>query len=233
MRRQFTSIGALALLGVLMMPAVGRAQQAVNLYVGGFVPRPAAERDHDDVLRNDLDFLAFRLKDFHGVTAGAEWLIGLNEFVDAGLGAGIYSRTVPSVYADFVNTNGAEIEQDLQLRMVPLTATLRWLPLGRRDAFVPYVGAGVGVIRWRYSETGQFVDFNDNNSLFTDTFAGTGSASGPVILGGVRFPAGSVDVGGEVRYQRVKGDLPSSQDFAGSKIDLGGLSYLLTLTLKF
>jgi hypothetical protein len=232
MRRLFPFAGALALAATLAAPSTSSAQQAFNFYVGGFVPRGEDTRDPDDVLVNNLSFLSFNLKDFNGPTIGGEWLVGLGDRLDAGLGVGLTSRTVPSVYADFVNSNGSEIEQDLKLRTVPFTATLRFLPLGRRDAFVPYIGAGVGVVAWRYSETGDFVDFSDG-SIFHDTFTGTGAATGPVILGGARFPVGSVDIGGEVRYQNAKGDLPASQDFAGTKIDLGGFNYLLTFTVKF
>lgn len=232
MRRLFSSAGVLALLAVLAAPTTSYAQQSFNLYVGGFVPRGEGSRGRNDVLLNNLDFLAFDIKDFNAPTVGGEWLIGLNDFVDAGLGVGVTSRTVPSVYADLVNTNGREIEQDLKLRTVPFTATIRFLPIGRHDAFVPYVGAGVGIVHFRYTESGQFVDTFDN-SIFSDTFTGSGTATGPVILGGARFPAGPVDLGGEIRYQRALGDLPASEGFAGSKIDLGGLSYLFTINVKF
>ena len=232
MRRRSGLCAVLALMSTLAAPSAAVAQQSVNFYLGGFVPRGEEARDRDDVLRNNLDFLAFDIRDFNGATVGGEWLFALGDKVDASLGIGVSSRRVPSVYADVVNSNGREIEQDLRLRIVPFTATLRWLPLGHRDAFVPYIGAGVGVLRWRYSETGEFVDFSDR-SIYRDSFVGTGAASGPVILGGARFPVGSVDIGGEVRYQHALGDLPEDQEFSGPKIDLGGLSYLFTLNVRF
>jgi hypothetical protein len=60
-----------------------------------------------------------------------------------------------------------------------------------------------------------------------------------VILGGVRVPVGSWGVGGELRWQSAKGDLPADQDFAGTvnsigpKIDLGGLTYTFTINVRF
>src|SRR4029077_16426180 len=131
-------------------------------------------------------------------------LIGLSDVVDVGLGVGFTSQTVPSVYLAYVHSNGSEIGQDLKHRPEHFTATVRLLPLGRRDGFVPYVGGGVGIVAWRYSESGQFVDFSDG-SIFRDEFEATGTATGPVILGGARFPLGAVDLGGEVRYQYMKG----------------------------
>ena len=41
--------------------------------------------------------------------------------------------------------------------MVPAAFTFRVLPLGQDRAVQPYVGGGLNVIAWRYSESGQFV----------------------------------------------------------------------------
>src|SRR5436190_1722551 len=82
---------------------------------------------------------------------GGGYLVGLGHWFDAGLGVGFYQHTVPSVYRSLVNdANGSEIEQDLKLRIVPFAATVRFLPLGHAPV-QPYVGAGVGLLRWRYS----------------------------------------------------------------------------------
>ena len=229
--RRFVSFGIAALvLGVWLTPPAS-AQQSLNLYVGGFTPRGEDARDRNDVLVNNLNFLAFNIKDFNTATVGGEWLIGLGNNLEGSLGVGFYTRTVPTVYLDFVNTNGSEIEQDLKLRVVPFTATVRFLPMGRHNGIEPYIGAGVAVLNYRYSESGQFLA--TDRSIFRDTFVGSGTATGPVILGGVRVPVGAWAVGGEIRYQSAKGDLPSDQDFAGSKIDLGGFNYLFTVNVRF
>ena len=138
---------------------------------------------------------------------------------------------MPTVYNDFVNSNGTEIAQELQLRIVPFTATVRWLPLGHHNGVEPYIGAGVGVFNYNYSETGQFLA--TDNSIFAGSFSGSGTATGPVILGGVRVPVGSWGVGGELRYQSAEGNLPADQDFSGSKIDLGGFTYTFTINVRF
>jgi outer membrane protein W len=232
MRRLLTTLGAVALISGFIAPAGAYAQQSVNLYVGGFTVRSADARGTDDVLFRDGDYLAFRLKDFNAVTGGGDYLFGITRNLEGGLGIGIYSKSVPSVYRDFVNADGSEIEQNLKLRIVPMTATVRFLPLGVNEAFRPYIGAGVGIFAWRYSETGQFVDFTDN-SIFRDSFSGSGTSVGPVILGGVTFPIGPAGIGGEIRYQAAKGDLPASEGFAGSKIDLGGMNYLFVVNFRF
>lgn len=224
---------ALLVLAALLMPASSFAQQSLNVYVGAFVPKAEQNRDRQDVLWNNLDFLAFNTSDFNGATAGAEYVVGLGEFLDAGLGVGVYSKSVPSVYADLVNSNGSEIEQDLKLRMVPYTATVRFLPFGRSAGIQPYIGAGVAIVNWKYTEVGDFVDFTDH-SIFSDEFTGKGTATGPTILGGVTVPiADRWNVGGEIRWQRALADLPGDQGFAGDKVDLGGVNYLLTFKVKF
>jgi len=220
-----------AIVAAVMTPSIASAQQSLNFSVGGFVPRGEDGRSRDDVLVNNLDFLAFNIKDFSGAAVGAEWLAALGNNFEAGLGAGFYARTVPAVYLDFVNANGTEIEQDIKLRVVPFTATVRFLPMGHHNGVEPYIGAGVGVLAWRYSETGQFLA--TDRSIFRDSFVTNGTATGPVILGGIRIPVGSWGLGFEARHQSAEGNIPSDQDFAGTKIDLGGFTYNFTVHVRF
>jgi len=227
MRRLILAVSAV----VLLVPTVASAQQSLNFSVGGFVPRGEDGRDRDDVLVNNLDFLAFNIKDFSGATVGAEWLVGLGNNFEAGLGTGYYARTVPTVYLDFVNANGTEIEQDIKLRVVPFAATIRFLPLGHHSGIEPYIGGGVGVLAWRYSETGQFLA--TDSSIFRGNFVTKGSASGPLILGGIRVPVGSWGIGFEARHQSGEGTIPAEDDFAGTKIDLGGFTYNFTVNVRF
>ena len=231
MRRPVLSLIIVLFVSGLVAPASGYAQQSVNFYLGGFVPRGEDARTDQDVLVGNLDFLAFEINDFNGVTAGGEWLFGLGDRLDAGVGVGIYSNSVPTVYRHLTHSNGAEIEQDLKLRVVPFTATVRFLPLGRVAAVQPYIGAGVGVHWWRYAETGEFVDVD--NSIFRDSFSASGATAGPVVMGGVGIPIGAFSVGFEIRYQSAQGELPDDQGFAGTKIDLGGFNYLATFKVQF
>jgi hypothetical protein len=238
------SIG-LAVAAAIFAPAPAQAQitrvsssssdrrQAVGVTVGGFFLKGEDSRVDGDVLFTDLDSLAFDIKDFNGFTVSGEWLFGLSDYLEAGVSAGYYQRAVPSVYRAQVNANGSEIAQELKLRIVPLTATVRFLPIGHASV-EPYVGAGIGAFRWRYSETGEFVDFRDN-SIFRDRFVANGTAYGPVVVGGVRFPFGEMwDVGGELKYQWAEGDTkPAESGLLGSKIDLGGLNAAVTLHVRF
>lgn len=237
MRRLLTIAAVALIVGVAFAPQAS-AQQSFNVYLGGFTPQPLDARGTDDVLFQNSAFLTTLNRDrgiditeFNGFTLGGEYLIGLSRNVEAGLGVGFYQKTTPVVYTDSVNSNGQEIFQDLKLRVIPFSATVRLLPLGDRSPIQPYIGAGVGVFVWRYSETGEFIDSRDN--IFVDNFVGKGSVAGPLVLGGVRFPAGPIAAGGEIRWQSAKADLPGDQGFAGSKISLGGFNYLFTIAFKF
>jgi len=221
---------ATLILGVVATP-VASAQQSVGLYIGGFTPRAEDGRSADDVLVNNLNFLVFNIKDFNGATVGGEYLVGLGNNLEAGLSVGFQTKSVPSVYADFVNLNGTEIEQQLKLRIIPFNATIRLLPLGNHGSITPYIGGGVGVFGWRYSESGQFLA--TDNSIFRDSFVGSGSATGPVILGGLRGRMGNWAPGFELRYQKAEGELPADQEFAGARIDLGGFTYAFTMNVRF
>jgi len=213
-------------------PPVASAQQSFNVHIGGFAPSGLDGRTQGDVLVGNLDRvgLDFTIGDFNSVVLGGEYLVGFGDMIDAGLGVGYHRRSVPTIYRDLVRDDLSEIEQTLKLRVVPMTATVRFLPLGRQG-FEPYLGAGVGIFAWRYSERGDFV--RDDNSIQPGTFVGSGSAAGAVVMGGIRVGVDNWSVGGELRYQSAEGDLPSDKGFAGTKIDLGGITYLFSMNFRF
>lgn len=238
MRRLLVSLSAVALVFGFIAAPTASAQQSVNFYLGGFTPRALDARPDEDILVQDGVFLStanrtrgIDIGQFNRVTVGGEWLFAMTRNVEGGLGLGFYQRAVPTVYTDLVNKNGTDIEQTLKLRIVPFTATVRFLPFGNKQPVQPYIGAGVGVYSWRYSETGYFIDFQNN--VFSGNFVGSGAATGPTIFGGVRVPIGSAGVGFEIRHQSAEGKLPTDQSFAGTTIDLGGYNYLFTMNFRF
>lgn len=222
------------------------SRHAVGFNLGYFMVKSLDSRpdtcfqgsdDDCDVLVADLratDPLIFEVDDFDGFTFGGEWLYGVSEYLETGVGVGYYKKTVHSEYRFLDNSNGGPILQDLKLRIVPMTATLRFLPLGRSAAVQPYIGGGVGFFNWRYSESGEFVDSSDD-TIFAATYEADGTAVGPVILGGIRFPAGdALSVGFEYKWQKAEGDTdPVDSQLLGNKIDLGGQSFNFTMHIRF
>jgi opacity protein-like surface antigen len=212
------------------------SRNAIGFSFGGFILPGIDSRSEDDTLRGNLlsaDPLAFEIKDFNHFTFGGEYLAGVSEFFEIGAGISFYQRTVPSVYEFLVNSNGSEIAQDLKLRMVPITATVRFLPIGRGAGVEPYFGGGIGIFPWRYSESGDFV--GDDGGVFSNVYTTDGVEIGPVLLGGVRLPlSDAAAIGIEGRWQQAKGDTGGlDEGFLGEKIDLTGWTINGTLHFRF
>jgi hypothetical protein len=204
-------------------------QQSLNVNFGLFTVRGEDARVAGDALVENRDIYLFDFSDFNSGSIGAEYLFGIGEYLEAGAGIGFTSRSVDTIYDGFTRPGGDEIEQTLKLRIVPMTATARILLLGRSTPFQPYVGGGIGIFNWRYSETGDFIDFSvPGRPIFRESYTATGTSVGPVAVFGARFPIGNATMGGEVRYQKAEGDL-DTRDFLGPKIDLGGFHYSATI----
>ena len=231
----------MVLLGLLVTAAPVQAQDhGFSVSLGYFAPRGQDGRVSGDVLNAnrciDTDFvcepLLFDVDDFGGATIGGEYLLGIGKYVEAGVGVGFQQQTVSSIYEFVTRPDNSEIEQDLKLRIVPLTATLKFVPTGRDARFQPYIGAGIAALFWNYSETGEFVD-PVTSDIFRDSFSADGTDVAPVIFGGLRAPVGaSMMLGGEVRFQKADTELPAD-DFLGDRLDLGGLTFQANLTWRF
>src|SRR5688572_9920791 len=246
MKQAAVGAGAIVLSLTAAVPASAQVVHSVAFGAGLFAPKSCdsfatrldcrASRGSDDVLVEDLESLAFDIKDFRGPTVHGEWNITFDDRVELSLGAGFYRRTVPSVYRDFVDTDFTEIEQDLRLRVIPVSAVVRFLPVNRAGEVQPYLGAGVAALNWKYSETGEFVDFSNNNTIFEDHFEASGTTLAPVVLVGLRMPINGdiYALNAELRYQFGKGDTGGSENgFLAEKINLGGLNFNLGFQIRF
>ena len=233
----------LAVAGAALAPATASAQitrvsrseprQAVVFNIGYFSLRSLDSRGDDDTLVLGLPPLTAEVGDLSGATFGGEYLFGVSDYLEGGIGVGFHQRSVASIYRNVTYPGGAEIAQDLKLRTAPFTATIRFLPIGR-GSVEPYVGGGLALVNWRYSEIGDFVDFSDD-SIFPGRYIADGNTLGAVLLGGVRGVVGDVwTVGGELRYLRAEGDTDAvNTGFLGDKIDLGGWSANFTFGIRF
>ena len=235
-------LGLIALLAAVVLgagAAPAAAQQTLNFSLGYFTVRGEDARVEGDILNDHLGAgdarLVYEIGDFNGASVGAEWLVPLGQYFEAGAGIAFSRRTVPSVYELFTDADGSEIEQDLRLRLVPIALTIRVLPLGQGSGVQPYFGGGLGVINWRYSESGEFVDFSRNRAIFREQYVASGNETGPVVLGGLRFAGDGLSAGMEVRYHSA--DAPLGSAFGSTRpnprIDLGGWTYQFTIGMRF
>src|SRR4029453_7256436 len=182
-------------------PAPAQVVQSLQLGVGGFFPRNLDSRVTGDVWVADLNqpdvvgfpgttaSLLFDPDSFHGWTIFGEWNLGITPRFELGTGASFYSRTAHSRYRDLehgLRPSHPDIEQNLSLRITPISVVGRFLPFGRPSDFQPYVGGGFSLMNFRYTETGEFVD-PETLEVFGDQYKATGWAVGPIILAGVRI----------------------------------------------
>jgi hypothetical protein len=230
-------LAAVLLVSFGAAPASAQVVQGFQIGIGGFLPQGFDGRPADDVLVTDLSApqsqaLLFDISHFKGGTIFGEWNVDVGKHLEFGAGVGFYKRTTPSIYAGLQNTNGADIPQDLRLRTIPLSAVVRFMPIGKPGHIQPYVGAGVAAVVWRYSEFGQFVD--DSNNIFQAAFVGSGVAPAGLLLGGIRVPTNG-DVFGflaEIRYQWATGNL-NTPDFLSNKIDLNGTTVSIAFQVRY
>ena len=230
---------------LVLLPFAAAAQEddyaplkigSVSFRIGGFWP--SADSDLWDT--NFFD-LTIEKADFNSYMVGMEFNWFATRMITVGVAVDYYKKTNSSNYVDYTDMDGNEIYQDITLDLVPITATVKFTPLGngapgygggRGTSFVPWVGVGAGVYAYRYEEYGEFIDFSDM-SIIEGDFITEDAAFGLHVAGGVVVPIGfDWDVFGEVRYSKVEGDL--SEDFLGFEpLDLGGLTAMFGVSYRF
>jgi hypothetical protein len=252
----------LLVLAAMLLAAPASAQIVQSIQIGGgyFWPRGFESRVSGDVLVENLitaDPLEFLTEDclnrtssctkaFRNWTVSGEWNFAFGDRIEVSGGVGYYGKNVPSRYRDTVNghftettADDTDIEQTISLRTVPITGIVRFLPVGRASSFQPYVGAGVAVIPFRYSEVGEFVDTTDG-TIFPQKYVATGTGVGPVIVFGMRVPVKG-DIYGfttEWRHQWATGNISGLDEFGNpkflsDKIDLGGGTLNFGFLMRF
>jgi hypothetical protein len=233
--RRYLALAAMSIaaLAVAAVPASAQVVQGWQFGGGGFSPRGYDARPANDVLVVDLNTLSFDISHFNGGQVFGEYNLDFGKHIEIGAGVGYYRRTTPSIDRANVNAaTGGDIFQNLRLRIIPISAVVRFMPIGKPGHVQPYIGAGVAALQWRYSEFGDFVDTNSN--IFQAAFVGTGTTPAGIFLGGVRLPVKG-DVFGlmaEIRYQWATGNL-NPNDFLSNKIDLSGTSFNIAFQVRY
>jgi len=208
------------------------AQQTLNLSVG-YVMLPGEGRVETDVLLIEHADLLFEVSNFNGRTIGVEWLMPVRDRFEAGVSVSYWQRTVHTVHASLVNSDGSSVPREMGFLQLPLALTARVLPLGNRYRVKPYLGGGIALITWRFSESGDFVNANQQR-FRNESYSTVGTAIGPVMLLGLRLAGNTVAYGIEGRYHRARGSFgPSFAHVRDPDIDLGGWTVLATAGLRF
>jgi hypothetical protein len=215
-------------IGLMLSAPASTFASGLELRFGGFEPRGESNL-FDDV----FDLYGVRPDDFRGFTGGIEYSLNLSDHVELGFHLDGYSRSVDSSYREFENEDGAPIFQELDLNVIPLGATVRFLPAGRRAKVSPYIAAGGDVFFYQYEEQGEFIDFFDDDlPISFDAFVSDGATFGFHAAAGLRVPLNSdFSLTGEFRYQWAETDM--DDDFSLNRLDLSGASVTVGVHLRF
>jgi len=181
--------------------------------------------------------------DFSSLTFGGDFALHLGGPVDAVLSAGYSRAKHKSEFRDLVDNNDLPIEQTTTFERLPLTASLRynlaapgrsigrlaWIP----SRVVPYVGAGIGGMRYRFKQEGDFVNYATNAvfpSVIDSEAEWTFVAQG---MAGVDYNfSPRLGLSFDARYLHANGELgPSFQGY--ERIDLSGVSATVGLSARF
>jgi opacity protein-like surface antigen len=226
------AVVALAVLLVVPLPA---AASDLDLRIGAYFPSA------DSSLFNDNEELygfspnhPVEDSDWIGVYGGAEWRFRVAPSFYLGIHLDGYGRSLDTEYLDFERPGGAPIFQTLKLSILPLGASIRWVPKDGRHDISPYFGAGVDAVFYQYEEFGDFIDFfRDDLPVIPDHFVDDGAAFGFHALAGIRVPVSDdISVLVEGRYLWSKTDM--GDDFGPDlEIDLGGISATVGVSIRF
>ncbi|HUS21728.1 MAG TPA: outer membrane beta-barrel protein [Aeromicrobium sp.] len=241
---------AFACVALALVPgALASAQSTGNGYLfhapnatvsvrGGYSRALASSDVFDDVTRD----LTLDRGDFSSLTIGGDLSVHVAGPVDAVFSAGFSRSKHKSEFRELVDNNDRPIEQTTTFERVPLTASLRynlaapgrsigrlaWIP----SRVVPYVGAGVGAMRYRFRQEGDFVNYLTNAvfpSVIDSDAEWTFVAQG---LAGVDYnfsPRFGLSL--DARYVHARGELGPA--FTGyDRIDLSGVSATVGLSVR-
>lgn len=187
--------------------------------------------------------LTLKKGDFSGPLIGLDLAYKLAPQLDLALSTSYSGTSTPSSYRQFVDQNNAEITQETDFRRVPVMLSVRayLTPQGRSvgrfawvpSRFAPYVGVGGGAMWYKFSQHGDFVDFQNGNSVFPGDFTSSGWTPAAQGLAGIDFNVSPhVALTGEAKYIYAKSSL--NQSFSGfDKIDLSGISATVGLTYRY
>ena len=214
-----------------------RPTATLGVRLGYALPRAGSEIF--DFTREEL---TVDKSDFNALSFGGELGIRAIERIDVALNLGYEKSDTRSEFRDFVDNDDLPIEQNTRFTRIPLTLGVKAYPWerGRRISrlawipkrWAPYVGAGAGVVWYRFEQIGDFVDF-ETLEVFNSELESQGSSPLAYLSTGVDVSLGPRWlVTGEARY--VWASAQMDRDFVGfDNIDLAGLRMTAGFSVRF
>ncbi|MBA3672066.1 MAG: outer membrane beta-barrel protein [Gemmatimonadaceae bacterium] len=244
MRHVPTAVLAIALLAA----PVASAQSSGNGYLfgqpavrvtlrGGYAHANAGS----DVFDFTTEQLTLRKRDFSSLTGGLTVAHPFSERFDLGVDADFALARHGSEFRKFVDNSDKPILQTTEFKRTPVLVAARfnlvpagrsvgrlaWIPAG----VVPWLGAGAGATWYKFTQSGDFIDFQTNR-VFRDELTSEGLAlTGMGTAGADLSLSPRLALSAGARYLWAKGSL--SNDFAGfERLDLSGVSATVGLTVR-
>ena len=237
--RHFHPAIALACVSLALCPALAAAQPSPDFLFGspkGMIGLRSGwlfARADSDLFTFVEQHLTVDRKDFNAPAIGVDVEFAVTPRISA-IGGFDFSRaSKDSEYRDFVDNQRLPITQTTTLTELNLSGSVKFAitPRGREissrafipAAVTPYVGAGGGVMQYKFVQFGDFIDVDSTNSaIFTDTFHSRGWTPTAHIFGGVDVRVYKrLYLSGEGRYLWSSGT-PDRDFIDFDPIDLAG-----------
>jgi hypothetical protein len=250
-KRSLAGPGVWGLVGaaILALAPIGVAAQSPNDFLLGMPRGSVSFRGGYTLPSEGSEVFAFTRRhltindgDFASFMVGADLAYRLNERLDLNFSLEHSQRSRQSESRDFIGTDDLPIFQSTRLSRTPFTVGLRaylkdrgrslsqfvWIP----NQWTPYVGVGLGTMRYEFEQSGEFVDFQTFD-IFRDVLVSGGSSFTMNLLAGADVPVGPrFGVVGELKYSWAKAAM--DPDFVGfDEIDLSGTQAVIGLLVRF
>ncbi len=222
---------------------LGTPKASLAVRFGYNLPRTGGSGGSDDNLwAFTREQLTVEKGDFGGIFLGAELGVRVSERFDVTVSAGRSSAKALSEFRAYVDTDDRPIEQTTEFSTLPLTVGIKAFPWKRgrsvgRFAWVPrswnpYAGVSAGIVRYRFQQYGDFVDF-ETKDIFSDDFRSEGTTATVHLRAGIEVGVSStLMLTAESRY--AFGSASLGRDFEGFEdLDLTGFQATAGIALRF
>lgn len=236
----FATLGAEAQAGGGQGFLFRESGSSITLYGGVNLPGAGG-----DLFRYATEEFTLDRSGFRAPAIGVDLAFVLGPRTEILFGITPASSRVASEYRNWVDGDDRPIEQTTAFNRAPVTASVRYYLVERGRTIgstawiparvVPFVGLGLGTMRYRFEQVGDFVDFRtDPPNVLPDRLTSSGWAPVAQASGGMQLNLSPrLLLTTEVRY--LRGSVDASQperDFIGYRLDLSGLTTLVGLTLR-
>ncbi len=203
-------------------------ENQLRVRVGNFEPDGESEY-WDDTF---FDFTG-STESFEDAVVGLDYIHRIGSRVSVMASGSGYEGESRQAYRDFVDAQGRDIRHSTFLDVASGTLGLLFHLAGADAVLQPYIGGGGGFYSWTLEESGDFIDFAADSTIFSDSFIGEGTAFGTYFVAGLNVPIGdTISVFAEGRWDSADDEL--EDDFTGlGNIDLAGRQIAAGLSWRF